>query len=70
MSDVSVEASVPALVLAFPKPIDSDSDCSPKTEDSKEEHEGNVFVGLKFAMIIYLMLAVGIAAGWKLFHLF
>ncbi|HTD54958.1 MAG TPA: hypothetical protein VK670_06225 [Silvibacterium sp.] len=67
MSDATVEASVPALVLVFPKRIDSDSiPCVPECE---EEHEGNVFVGLKFAMIIYLILAVGIASAWKLCQL-
>lgn len=69
MSNVSVEASAPALVLVFPKPIDSESDRSSDTAKYAEEHEGNVFVGLKSAMIIYLLLALSIATAWKLYHL-
>jgi hypothetical protein len=69
MSDSSVNVSSPALVLVFPKSIGSESDSKSDFSEYEEEHEGSVFVGLKFAMIIYLFLAVGIATAWKLYHL-
>jgi hypothetical protein len=69
MSDITIEASAPALVLMFPKPIDSGFDSSTYAEEYEEEHEGNIFRGIKFAMVIYLILAVGIASAWKLYHL-
>jgi hypothetical protein len=70
MSDTTIEASVPALVLVVGKSTGADSDSTSDHEELKEEHEGNVFVGLKFAMIIYLALAVGVATAWKLYQLF
>jgi hypothetical protein len=71
MSDTTLKASVPALVLVMPKSVGSDSrPVSDFSEHAEEEHDGNVFVGLKFALIIYLVLAVTTASAWKLFHLF
>ena len=76
MRETTLDASVPALVLVVSNSMGaanrSTSRDSKRERDSEyeEEHEGNVFVGLKFAMILYLAVAVGIAAGWKLYHLF
>ena len=69
MRDTIVDVPPPALVLVFPNSISPESDS--KSDFSEyEEHDGNVFVGLKFAMIIYMCLAFGIATAWKLYHLF
>jgi hypothetical protein len=69
MSETTIDASVPALVLVAAKSTGADSDSTSDYEELREEHDGNVFVGLKFAMIIYLVLAVGVATAWKLCHL-
>ena len=70
MSEITIDAAVPALVLIVPNSTGPDSDSAPDCEELKEEHDGNVFVGLKFAMIIYLVLAVGVATAWKLYQMF
>jgi hypothetical protein len=69
MPDTTIEASAPALVLVFSNPFRPQPDAPIVEEKCDEEHNGNVFVGLKYAMIIYLALAVGIASAWKLCHL-
>lgn len=66
MGETTIEASVPALVLVVPKSIGASFD-HPEYE---EEHEGSVFVGLKFVIIFYAVLAAGIATGWLIYHLF
>ena len=69
MSDTTIQASAPALVLVFPKPATSERDSESDHAEFEDEHDGNVFVGLKFATIIYLVLAAGIASVWQLCRL-
>jgi hypothetical protein len=75
MRDTNIEVSAPALVLVMPNSIGAATHSKPDDSEYEdfseyeEEHEGNVFAGLKSAMIIYLLLAVGIATAWKLYHL-
>ena len=70
MSETTIDASVPALVLVVPKSIGASSDSTSNHPDYEEEHDGNVFVGLRFVIIFYAVLAASIATGWKLYHLF
>ncbi|MBV8630953.1 MAG: hypothetical protein JOZ83_08525 [Silvibacterium sp.] len=70
MSDVTVEASSPALVLVLSHSGASAPDSKSHSSAYRGELDGNVFVGLKYAMILNLVLAVSIAVGWKLYHLF
>ncbi len=69
MTDTTIEASAPALVLVFSNSFRPHSESPSHDAKCEEEHQGNVFVGLKYAMIIYLILAVGIASAWQLYHL-
>lgn len=70
MIDISIEESAPALVLIVPKSIGASSHPTSPDSEYAEDHDGNVFVGLKYAMVIYALAALGIATGWRLFHLF
>jgi len=70
MTETTVDATLPTLVRVVP--ISTASVSRPTTDDSEfeEEHDGNIFVGLKYAMVIYAFLALTVAAGWRLYHLF
>ncbi len=69
MTETTVDATLPTLVRVVP--ISTASVSRPTTDDSEfEEHDGNIFVGLKYAVVIYAFLALTVAAGWRLYHLF
>lgn len=70
MIETAIGSSAPVLVRVVPISIHADSHSSSDYSDCEEERDGNVFVGLKFAMVIYAVLALGIATCWKLYHLF
>jgi hypothetical protein len=70
MSKTSSDASLPALVLVMPRPARSGFQSASDDAEFEEERDGNVFVGLKFAMILYALVALTIATGWQLYRLF
>jgi hypothetical protein len=57
---------MPALVQIVPNATVHVSEFAVERE---EEHEGNFFTGLFFAMIIYAVVAVGATGVWELCHL-
>ena len=66
MTPTAIEGSAPALTRVVPNHI---GDLSEFISTYEEERDGNVFRGLFFAMVTYVLLALGIAMAWKLYHL-
>ena len=66
MIPTTIEGSVPALARVVPNPI---GDLSEFVSTFEEERDGNFFRGLFFAMVAYVLLALGIAMASKLYHL-
>jgi hypothetical protein len=71
MTDTTVDATLPTLVRVVPISMGSATrPAADSDSEFEEEHDGNIFVGLKYAMVIYAFLGLTIVAGWRLYHLF